>query len=145
MIKATLKEDIDLPIDIFICDKRTGNIQDSILGTISENLFAEKIVWVIYLANNLVDRDFSRSMTLYQNFKKKRLMKEDNIPYSITCKFYMLFLIHIIQICSLIYYNSINIWKNCPENLSRDNRVSFNTRNKYPDPRQTDCTKKSES
>lgn len=86
MIKATFKEGIDSPIDIAICDKRMGNVQDSVLGTISGNLCAGKIVGVIYprIAYNLADRDFSRALTLHQNFKEKRLMKEGNRPYSIT-------------------------------------------------------------
>ncbi|KAL0352609.1 UNVERIFIED_CONTAM: movement protein [Sesamum calycinum] len=36
------------------------------------------------IAYNLADQDFSRVLTLHQNFKRKDLMKEGNRPYSIT-------------------------------------------------------------
>ncbi|KAL0320308.1 UNVERIFIED_CONTAM: movement protein [Sesamum radiatum] len=36
------------------------------------------------IAYNLADQDFSRVLTLHQDFKRKDLMKEGNRPYSIT-------------------------------------------------------------
>ncbi|KAL0290851.1 UNVERIFIED_CONTAM: putative enzymatic polyprotein [Sesamum calycinum] len=36
------------------------------------------------IAYNLADQDFSRALTLHQDFKRKDLMKEGNGPYSIT-------------------------------------------------------------
>ncbi|KAL2250147.1 UNVERIFIED_CONTAM: Enzymatic polyprotein [Sesamum indicum] len=39
------------------------------------------------IAYNLADQDFSRVLTLHQDFKRKGLMKEGNRPYSITYRF----------------------------------------------------------
>ena len=36
------------------------------------------------IAYNLADQDFSRVLTLHQDFKRKDIMKEGNKPYSIT-------------------------------------------------------------
>ncbi|KAL8479669.1 hypothetical protein ACS0TY_026546 [Phlomoides rotata] len=36
------------------------------------------------ISYNLVDEDFSRVLTLYQDFKRKDLMKHGDRPYSIT-------------------------------------------------------------
>ncbi|KAI3451581.1 hypothetical protein Pfo_008246 [Paulownia fortunei] len=57
VVKATFKEGIDSPLNLAIFDK---------------------------IAYNLVDRDFSRVLTLHQDFKNQDLMKEGNRPYSIT-------------------------------------------------------------
>lgn len=83
MLKGTFKEGIDSLIDIVIYNKRMSNLQhsilqNSILGTISMNLCAGKILRVIYprIDYNLTNRDFSRTLTLHQNFKEKRLMKD---------------------------------------------------------------------
>ncbi|KAK4385953.1 movement protein [Sesamum angolense] len=50
------------------------------------NLYAGKLMFDIHprIAYNLADQDFSRVLTLHQDFKRKDLMKEDNRPYSIT-------------------------------------------------------------
>ncbi|KAL0288531.1 UNVERIFIED_CONTAM: movement protein [Sesamum angustifolium] len=52
----------------------------------SGNLYAGKLMFDIHprIAYNLADQDFSRVLTLHQDFKKKDLMKEGNRPYSIT-------------------------------------------------------------
>ncbi|KAL0448142.1 UNVERIFIED_CONTAM: Enzymatic polyprotein [Sesamum latifolium] len=47
------------------------------------------------IAYNLTDQDFSRVLTLHQDFKRKDLMKEGNRPYSITYRIaYALFNTH---------------------------------------------------
>ncbi|KAL0285209.1 UNVERIFIED_CONTAM: movement protein [Sesamum angustifolium] len=50
------------------------------------NLYAGKLMFDIHprIAYNLADQDFSRILTLHQDFKRKDLMKEGNRPYSIT-------------------------------------------------------------
>ncbi|KAL0360972.1 UNVERIFIED_CONTAM: movement protein [Sesamum radiatum] len=50
------------------------------------NLYAGKLMFDIHhkVAYNLADQDFSRVLTLHQDFKRKDLMKEGNRPYSIT-------------------------------------------------------------
>ncbi|KAL0454669.1 UNVERIFIED_CONTAM: movement protein [Sesamum latifolium] len=50
------------------------------------NLYAGKLIFDIHprIAYNLADQDFSRVLTLHQDFKRKDLMKEGNRPYSIT-------------------------------------------------------------
>ncbi|KAK4397428.1 movement protein [Sesamum angolense] len=50
------------------------------------NLYAGKLMFDIHprIAYNLVDQDFSRVLTLHQDFKRKDLLKEGNRPYSIT-------------------------------------------------------------
>ncbi|KAL0448836.1 UNVERIFIED_CONTAM: movement protein [Sesamum latifolium] len=52
----------------------------------SGNLYAGKLMFDIHprIAYNLADQDFSRVLTLHQDFKRKDLMKEENRPYSIT-------------------------------------------------------------
>ncbi|KAL0431110.1 UNVERIFIED_CONTAM: movement protein [Sesamum radiatum] len=47
----------------------------------ASRLQPQPIRWIAY---NLADQDFSRVLTLHQDFKRKDLMKEGNRPYSIT-------------------------------------------------------------
>ncbi|KAL0404458.1 UNVERIFIED_CONTAM: movement protein [Sesamum radiatum] len=56
------------------------------IGAIEVNLYAGKLMFDIHprIAYNLADQDFSRVLTLHQDFKRKDLMKEGNRPYSIT-------------------------------------------------------------
>ncbi|KAL0453435.1 UNVERIFIED_CONTAM: movement protein [Sesamum latifolium] len=67
-------------------DRRINNLRDGCLGTMIENLYAGKLMFDIHprIAYNLADQDFSRVLTLHQDFKRKDLMKEGNRPYSIT-------------------------------------------------------------
>ncbi|KAL0458801.1 UNVERIFIED_CONTAM: movement protein [Sesamum latifolium] len=67
-------------------DRRINNLRDGCLGTMIGNLYAGKLMFDIQprIAYNLVDQDFSRVLTLHQDFKRKDLMKEGNRPYSIT-------------------------------------------------------------
>ncbi|KAL0396536.1 UNVERIFIED_CONTAM: movement protein [Sesamum calycinum] len=84
--KATFKEGIDSEIHLSIMDRRINNLRDGCLGTMIGNLYAGKLMFDIHprIAYNLADQDFSRVLTLHQNFKRKDLMKEGNRPYSIT-------------------------------------------------------------
>ncbi|KAL0373533.1 UNVERIFIED_CONTAM: movement protein [Sesamum radiatum] len=67
-------------------DRRINNLRDGCLETMIGNLYAGKLMFDIHpkIAYNLADQDFSRVLTLHQDFKRKDLMKEGNIPYSIT-------------------------------------------------------------
>ncbi|KAL0420777.1 UNVERIFIED_CONTAM: movement protein [Sesamum latifolium] len=86
IIKATFKEGIDSEIHLSIMDRRINNLRDGCLGTMIENLYAGKLMFDIHprIAYNLADQDFSRVLTLHQDFKRKGLMKGGNRPYSIT-------------------------------------------------------------
>ncbi|KAL0298866.1 UNVERIFIED_CONTAM: movement protein [Sesamum radiatum] len=86
VIKATFKEGIDLEIHLSIMDRRINNLRDGCLGTMIGNLYAGKLMFDIHprIAYNLADQDFSRVLTLHQDFKRKDLIKEGNRPYSIT-------------------------------------------------------------
>ncbi|KAL0408160.1 UNVERIFIED_CONTAM: movement protein [Sesamum radiatum] len=85
-IKATFKEGIDFEIHLSIMDRRINNLRDGCLGTMIGNLYAGKQMFDIHprIAYNLADQDFSRVLTLHQDFKRKDLMKEGNRPYSLT-------------------------------------------------------------
>ncbi|KAK4381541.1 movement protein [Sesamum angolense] len=86
VIKATFKEGIDSEIHLSIMDRRINNLRDGCLGTMKGNLYAGKLMFDIRprIAYNLADQDFSRVLTLHQDFKRKDLMREGNRPYSIT-------------------------------------------------------------
>ncbi|KAL0453803.1 UNVERIFIED_CONTAM: Enzymatic polyprotein [Sesamum latifolium] len=86
VIKATFKEGIDSEIHLSIMDRRINNLRDGCLGTMIENLYAGKLMFDIHprIAYNLANQDFSRVLTLHQDFKRKDLMKEGNRLYSIT-------------------------------------------------------------
>ncbi|KAL0319566.1 UNVERIFIED_CONTAM: movement protein [Sesamum radiatum] len=88
VIKATFKEGINSEIHLSIMDRRINNLRDGCLGTMIGNLYAGKLMFDIHprIAYNLADQDFSRVLTLHQDFKRKDLMKEGNRPYSITYK-----------------------------------------------------------
>ncbi|KAL0307356.1 UNVERIFIED_CONTAM: movement protein [Sesamum angustifolium] len=74
VIKATFKEGIDSEIHLPIMDRRINNLRDGCLGTMIGNLYAGKLMFDIHprIAYNLADQDFSRVLTLHQDFKKKR-------------------------------------------------------------------------
>ncbi|KAK4384675.1 movement protein [Sesamum angolense] len=86
VIKATFKEGINSEIHLSIMVRRINNLRDGCLGTMIGNLYAGKFMFDIHprIAYNLADQDFSRVLTLHQDFKRKDLMKEGNKPYSIT-------------------------------------------------------------
>ncbi|KAL0451272.1 UNVERIFIED_CONTAM: movement protein [Sesamum latifolium] len=86
VIKTNFKEGIDSEIHLSIMDRRINNLRDGCLGTMIGNLYARKLMFDIHprIAYNLADLDFSRVLTLHQDFKRKDLIKEGNRPYSIT-------------------------------------------------------------
>ncbi|KAL0378706.1 UNVERIFIED_CONTAM: movement protein [Sesamum radiatum] len=86
VIKATFKEGIDSEIHLSIMDRRINNLRDCCLGTMIGNLYTGKLMFDIHprIAYNLANQDFSRVLTLHQDFKRKDLMKEGNRLYSIT-------------------------------------------------------------
>ncbi|KAK4388177.1 movement protein [Sesamum angolense] len=86
VIKATFKEGIDSEIHLSIMDRRINNLRDDCLGTMIGNLYARKLIFDIHprIAYNLADQDFSKVLTLHQDFKRNDLMEEGNRPYSIT-------------------------------------------------------------
>ncbi|KAL0283235.1 UNVERIFIED_CONTAM: movement protein [Sesamum angustifolium] len=86
VIKATFKEGIDSEIHLSIMDRRINNLRYGCHGTMIGNLYVGKLMFDIHprIAYNLADQDFSRVLTLHQDFKRKDLMKEGNRPYSIT-------------------------------------------------------------
>ncbi|KAL0453757.1 UNVERIFIED_CONTAM: movement protein [Sesamum latifolium] len=97
VIKATFKEGIDSEIHLSIMDRRINNLRDGCLRTMIGNLYVGKLMFDIHprIAYNLADQDFSRVLTLHQDFKRKDLMKEENRPYSITYRIaYALFNTH---------------------------------------------------
>ncbi|KAL0453387.1 UNVERIFIED_CONTAM: movement protein [Sesamum latifolium] len=97
VIKATFKEGIDSEIHLSIMDRRINNLRDGCLGTMIGNLYAGKLMFDIHprIAYNLADQNFSRVLTLHQDFKRKDLMKEGNRTYSITYRIaYALFSTH---------------------------------------------------
>ncbi|KAL0292952.1 UNVERIFIED_CONTAM: movement protein [Sesamum radiatum] len=85
VIKATFKEGINSEIHLSIMDRRINNLRYGCLGTMIGNLCAGKLMFDIHprIAYNLADQDFSRVLTLHQDFKRKDLMKEGNRPYCI--------------------------------------------------------------
>ncbi|KAK4381146.1 movement protein [Sesamum angolense] len=78
VIKATFKEGIDSEIHLSITNRIINNLRDGCLGTMIGNLYAGKLMFDIHprIAYNLADQDFSRVLTLHQDFKRKDLMKE---------------------------------------------------------------------
>ncbi|KAL0361959.1 UNVERIFIED_CONTAM: movement protein [Sesamum radiatum] len=64
----------------------TGNVMEMQLIPKEEILELRKLMFDIHprITYNLADQDFSRVLTLHQDFKRKDLMKEGNRPYSIT-------------------------------------------------------------
>ncbi|KAL0446144.1 UNVERIFIED_CONTAM: movement protein [Sesamum latifolium] len=86
VIKATFKEGIDSEIHLSIMDRRIKNLRDGCLGTMIGNQYAGKLMFDIHsrIEYNLADQDFSRVLTLHQDFKRKDLMNERNRSYSVT-------------------------------------------------------------
>ncbi|KAL0291597.1 UNVERIFIED_CONTAM: movement protein [Sesamum calycinum] len=85
----TMKKSCDkIPTSVHMMDSELEESlipKEEILEELS-NLYAGKLMFDIHprIAYNLADQDFSRVLTLHQDFKRKDLMKEGNRPYSIT-------------------------------------------------------------
>ena len=88
ILSATFREGIDTPIDLALLDNRIVNKKEAILGIIRGNLKYQKLIFNIYpkIAYNLADKDFDRTLSLIQDFKRQDFMREGNKPYSITYK-----------------------------------------------------------
>ena len=88
ILSATFREGIDTPIDLALLDDRIVNKKEAILGIIKGNLKYQKLIFNIYpkIAYNLADKDFDRTLSLIQDFKRQNFMREGNKPYSITYK-----------------------------------------------------------
>ena len=88
ILSATFREGIDTPIDLALLDNRFINKKEAILGIIRGNLKYQKLIFNIYpkIAYNLADKDFDRTLSLIQDFKRQDFMREGNKPYSITYK-----------------------------------------------------------
>ena len=88
IISATIREGIDTPIDLALLDNKFLNKKEAILGIIRGNLKYQKLIFNIYpkIACNLGDKDFDKTLSLIQDFKRKDFMREGNKPYSITYK-----------------------------------------------------------
>lgn len=82
-------------------NKRINNLRDDCLGIMVGNLYVRKLMFDIHtrITYNLINQDFSRVLTLHQNFKRKDLIKEENRLYSITYKIAHALSILIIRIC----------------------------------------------
>ena len=88
IISATFREGIDTPIDLALLDNRIINKKEAILGIIRGNLKYQKLIFNIFpkIACNLANRDFDRTLSLIQDFKRQEFMREENKPYSIIYK-----------------------------------------------------------
>ena len=88
IISATFREGIDTPIDLALLDNRITNKKEAILGIIRGNLKYQKLIFNVYpkISYNIADRDFDRTLSLIQDFKRQDFMREGNKPYSITYK-----------------------------------------------------------
>ncbi|KAL0332947.1 UNVERIFIED_CONTAM: putative enzymatic polyprotein [Sesamum calycinum] len=74
---------VKIPTSVHMMDSELEGLlipKEEILGEL------RKLMFDIHprIAYNLADQDFSRVLTLHQDFKRKDLMKEGNRPYSIT-------------------------------------------------------------
>ncbi|XP_057775353.1 uncharacterized protein LOC130994324 [Salvia miltiorrhiza] len=106
VIKSSLSTGIDLPIDIAICDKMIITTSDTVLGAFSGNLYAKQIITELYpqIAYNLQDTNFSRALTLYQDYKRNDMLTEGNRPYSITYQ--------VSYALSNSHHTDLFLWKN---------------------------------
>lgn len=86
IIKSTFKEGIDTPIELAIMDNRIHNREEACLGILQGNLQYGKLKFNVYprISYHLQDKDFDKTLSLLQDFKRKDFFKEQNRPYSIT-------------------------------------------------------------
>ena len=88
IISAMFREGIDTLIDLALLDNRIINKKEVILGIKRGNLKYQKLIFNIIpkIAYNLGDRDFDRTLSLIQDFKRHDFTREGNKAYSITYK-----------------------------------------------------------
>jgi hypothetical protein len=86
IIKSTFKEGLDTPIDLAIMDNRIRNMQEALHGVLRGNLKYQKLKFNIHprISYHLQDKDFDKTLSLIQDFKRKEFFYSDNRPYSIT-------------------------------------------------------------
>lgn len=86
MIKSTFKEGIDAPIELAIMDNRIRNREEACLGILKGNLQYGKLKFNIYprISYHIQDKDFDKTLSLLQDFKRRDFFKAQNRPYSIT-------------------------------------------------------------
>jgi hypothetical protein len=86
IIKATFKEGIDTPIELAVMDNRIQNREEACLGILRGNLQYGKLKFNIYprISYYIQDKDFDKTLSLLQDFKRKDFFKQQNRPYSIT-------------------------------------------------------------
>lgn len=86
IIKSTFKEGIDTPIELAIMDNRIKNREEACLGILRGNLQYGKLKFNIHprISYHIQDKDFDKTLSLLQDFKRKDFFKEQNRPYSIT-------------------------------------------------------------
>ena len=82
IVSATFREGIDTPIDLALLDNRILNKKEAILGIIKGNLKYQKLIFNIYpkIAYNIGDKDFDKTLSLIQDFKRKDFMREGKKP-----------------------------------------------------------------
>ena len=86
LIKSTFKEGLDTPIELVVLDNRIRNREEACLGILKGNLQYGKIKFNIHprISYHLTDKDFDKTLSLIQDFKRKDFFKQHNRPYSIT-------------------------------------------------------------
>lgn len=86
IIKSTFKEGINTPIDLAIMDNRIHNREEACLGILRGNLQYGKLKFNIYprISYHILDKDFDKTLSLLQDFKRRDFFKQQNRPYSIT-------------------------------------------------------------
>ena len=67
-------------------DNRIINREEACLGILRGNLQYGKLKFYIYprISYHIQDKDFDKTLSLIQDFKRKDFFKHQNRPYSIT-------------------------------------------------------------
>lgn len=86
IIKSTFKEGIDSPIELAIMDNRIRQREEACLGILKGNLQYGKLKFNIHprISYHIQDKDFDKTLSLLQDFKRRDFFKTQNRPYSIT-------------------------------------------------------------
>jgi len=74
IIRATFREGLDTQIDLVIIDNRIKKRSETILGILHENIKYQKLIFNTYpkISYNFQDKDFDKTLSLIQGFKKKK-------------------------------------------------------------------------
>ncbi|XP_055810831.1 uncharacterized protein LOC129880696 [Solanum dulcamara] len=86
IIKFTFREGLDTPIDLAIIDNSIINRKEACLEILRGNLQYGKIKFNVYprISYHLLDKNFDKTLSLIQDFKRKDFFHKYNRPYSIT-------------------------------------------------------------